>query len=105
MFPVQDEVEELASFAVPSHNTNQIKVRENRSFGEVASKNDLLKDKEADVVPFPDLVQLDDVRVILRTAGARVRRCKEESNLVCLLDGCTALTSTFKMLISLMNVV
>ena len=40
-----------------------------------ARRDDLLEDKEAHVVPLPDFVQLDDVRVILsRKTDGSVRR-------------------------------
>ena len=54
MFLLNYIVEKLTSIAVSERKT-KVKKRE---------KRDLLKNKKTDVVPFPDLVQLDDIWVV-----------------------------------------
>ena len=50
--PLDHEIEELASLAVA---TSGLLI------------GDLLSNKEADVLPLPDLIELDDVRMILKS--------------------------------------
>ena len=86
MFPLNDKMEKFTAFAVPKvdkkFSAGQIRDRNNfliESKREYSAKKAdyLLKDKEADIVPLPDLVQLNDIRVILNHEEGRLDSIQE----------------------------